>query len=817
MKNILSFVLILLPFILFSQAKLNWDPSEWQLVWGDEFDTYQTGDDVLSPHGPYVPDLPRCGQHNLIDEDNIGIDANNGYLVLKATRIPNAPVYQSGIGCSSEPFFYYGSGIKLNLPVFPANDVNEDGVHDYVDNCPAFPYAVDPSPNFYYGMYEIRCKLPVEERVWPAFWLWNPHEEFDIMEYFGRPHEMTGSFNDWTTNNSLNWPLQLDENGNPWVRSCKTTHEFDRNLTDEWHTFHMTWTPNKVSYFMDGVELRTETRSNHSGCPVRLTINLFAACGNDNCTDSTYPSAEFLVDYVRVYNKASWDPSDDTTWDSDYMEAYVPDNLGTAKCNEEKKSLAVGIDNKVFFRTDFDEMGYYYFTNPNQPGLSQTVYHTLDNIATPLGPYGIIAPVEGDVVVGGGVNHVYYRGVLGILAVYYWDTTLGAWVNRWFSRAGEKDPINIHPDCGSLAINEDESNSLFYRGVDDQLYFVTVNLSNNSYALENAHQLAGIQNSSSRKVDGDIVVGLNNKAFYRGKDGLIHSLHKDANGNWHHNLVDWTSAGQPVASTCGALAISTDGGINHLFYQNMNTTIMNHFFWNPNHPDALGNGWIHEELPFDLGLQKVNGRISTGKNLNVYYTGTDDLTQMYRYYSDHWYHNWVRDHLPTLNNGGYVVDFTLEKSQGALDVGKEGDRDIIFFNDFITNKLNYYYISDNTGDLVDLPCGSVNNMHHLRDITTSRVEYENSYEAPVFLTSRVDKNKIVVYPNPTKGVFSVLLDDSVYKSLSLTDALGKTVLIRDIEGASSLDLDISNFSNGLYIVQIRTRSGEVISKKLIIE
>ncbi len=75
---------------------------------------------------------------------------------------------------------------------------------------------------------------------------------------------------------------------------------------------------------------------------------------------------------------------------------------------------------------------------------------------------------------------------------------------------------------------------------------------------------------------------------------------------------------------------------------------------------------------------------------------------------------------------------------------------------------------------------------------------------PFIGISDVSKNDILIYPNPTKGVFTIKLPGFQYLSgsnVSVTDISGKKIFIKTIS-SSELQVDISNYPSGVYFVKI---------------
>jgi hypothetical protein len=76
------------------------------------------------------------------------------------------------------------------------------------------------------------------------------------------------------------------------------------------------------------------------------------------------------------------------------------------------------------------------------------------------------------------------------------------------------------------------------------------------------------------------------------------------------------------------------------------------------------------------------------------------------------------------------------------------------------------------------------------------------------------RNPITMYPNPSNSMVTITSTSDKIKRLSVVSIEGKEIL-NQITDSNSYQLNVSNFSRGIYIVSIETEKGELISKKLI--
>ncbi len=73
-------------------------------------------------------------------------------------------------------------------------------------------------------------------------------------------------------------------------------------------------------------------------------------------------------------------------------------------------------------------------------------------------------------------------------------------------------------------------------------------------------------------------------------------------------------------------------------------------------------------------------------------------------------------------------------------------------------------------------------------------------------------NEIVVYPNPSKGIFTVNFGELEAKSLEVYDISGKKVLAEEGISAVETTLDLTSAAQGIYFVKINTDSQTVVKR-----
>jgi beta-glucanase (GH16 family) len=157
-----------------------------------------------------------------------------------------------------------------------------------------------------YGRIEVRAKLPQGKGVWPAIWMlgdniskigWPACGEIDIMEFVGHTPDKvhaTVHFRKDGQHKSNGGQLTVKE---PWA---------------DFHVYAVEWTPERMDFFFDqkkyhsfDVKAADDQGQNPFRQPQYLLINLaLGGSWGGKLDDSVLPQ-KYLIDYVRVYQKAT--------------------------------------------------------------------------------------------------------------------------------------------------------------------------------------------------------------------------------------------------------------------------------------------------------------------------------------------------------------------------------------------------------------------------------------------------------------------------------------------------------------------------------
>ena len=200
------------------------------------------------------------------------------------------------------------------LLIQPVKTMNEDGTYSYTSS----RVNTQGKHDFKYGYFECRAKVPTGKGYLPAFWMmptdenlygqWPKCGEIDIMEVMGQ---------------ETNKAYGTIHYGEPHDQSQGTySVAVTNNFADSYHTYAVDWEPGKITWYVDGIKYHEESDwfSAKSGQgtvaypapfdqPFYMILNLAVGGSWVGYPDAstTYDDQQFAIDYVKVYQKDSYD------------------------------------------------------------------------------------------------------------------------------------------------------------------------------------------------------------------------------------------------------------------------------------------------------------------------------------------------------------------------------------------------------------------------------------------------------------------------------------------------------------------------------
>lgn len=245
-------------------------PSQWKLVWSDEFN--QAG-------------LPDQTKWNYDTERNKLGWYNNELQYYTKDRPENAVVKDGNLIITA---------LKERL-----SNATDYGGQSYTSS----RLLTRGKASWTYGFFEIRAKLPCGLGTWPAIWTlgtkgaWPDDGEIDIMEHVGKKKgEILGS----AYTNFYNW-----SNGTGNTKSTMVP-----DACDTFHNYQLYWDDSQIAIGVDNkyfFQFTNPKNGDYKKWPFDLSqyLILNLAIGGDlggPVDDSIFPS-QFFIDYVRVYQK----------------------------------------------------------------------------------------------------------------------------------------------------------------------------------------------------------------------------------------------------------------------------------------------------------------------------------------------------------------------------------------------------------------------------------------------------------------------------------------------------------------------------------
>ena len=165
---------------------------------------------------------------------------------------------------------------------------------------------VNTKQRFINGYFEIRCKCSIGGGFWSAFWLNSlgmssaeasdggvGGAEIDIFEAFNYKKPFVAS-------DSVSQNIHVGGYGDG-LRSEMLGNYFGNNIYTEYNTYGLEWTQDQYIFYINGIEtVRSSFSSGVSAAEEYAIISLEVP---DRITAEQGFETEFLVDYVRIYQK----------------------------------------------------------------------------------------------------------------------------------------------------------------------------------------------------------------------------------------------------------------------------------------------------------------------------------------------------------------------------------------------------------------------------------------------------------------------------------------------------------------------------------
>ena len=81
------------------------------------------------------------------------------------------------------------------------------------------------------------------------------------------------------------------------------------------------------------------------------------------------------------------------------------------------------------------------------------------------------------------------------------------------------------------------------------------------------------------------------------------------------------------------------------------------------------------------------------------------------------------------------------------------------------------------------------------------------------INGSIQNSELLIYPNPTNEKVIIELGNLIGQHLKITNAIGQIVYAAEIKN-TKIEIDLSDFANGIYTIQVQTAKG-IVLKKLV--
>jgi Ca2+-binding RTX toxin-like protein len=250
--------------------------SSYKQVFGDEFNSFKLNLGTGSTENWY-PLFPRTGLagHTTVDHGS----------VQYFTYPEDTGTYGQPVGIN--PFSLNDGVLTISMNPVPEEDQTKIYGYEYSSG------NINSIASFHqtYGYFEIRAKLAAGQGVHDAFWMlpmdgsWPP--ELDIVEQRGADPTRTiygAHYNGGSASGTASVPT----------------------ATTEFHTYGMDWEPDFLTWYIDGVAVRSIPTPPGLDKPMYMLANLGGGSDWAGDPDTTTPwPAQMQIDYIRAYASAN--------------------------------------------------------------------------------------------------------------------------------------------------------------------------------------------------------------------------------------------------------------------------------------------------------------------------------------------------------------------------------------------------------------------------------------------------------------------------------------------------------------------------------
>lgn len=213
--------------------------------------------------------------------------------------------------------------------------------------------------SFKYGKMEARIKVPSVKGLWPAFWMLGQNEpkgwpycgEIDILETWNTLQFAQGT---------VHWENELLKPGRD------TYNAFSTQMKDktQWHIYGMNWDEKKIEFTLDNKVYGTYNLKGSDKSELKKEFYFIINCAVGGnlayfAPDEDFQSADMMIDYVRVYQRAGDKGTMTAKWTDANRESVAKHNI-IFKNGKKQVSSQTVLDGENYIIPKVKKKGYKF-------------------------------------------------------------------------------------------------------------------------------------------------------------------------------------------------------------------------------------------------------------------------------------------------------------------------------------------------------------------------------------------------------------------------------------------------------------------------
>lgn len=545
--------------------------------------------------------------------------------------------------------------------------------------------------------------------------------------------------------------------------ACSTFHTkmSDYNLDEEFHNYTLVWTPTELTWFFDGVEIRTETVSERLPTNARMALMLGMSL-SPYTNPADLPGLlnnAFKVDYVRVYKPKS----SNTTYACKQFGKQSPANnvasiYPSVKNISASSNLAIVPNSNdqyinVFYRDDQQRLWNYYWNGTTLfPGIISSAY---TNVAS-------------DITYDSYTNRIYYRTPTNGLEYFVWNGS------------GYNHVVTGVTNCGGNMVVA-ANGTIIYRSTDNFMY----KYYNSSGTTWTSTQ---ILSSTAFPVKGGLSItnGTLGYIYYQGTNNdLIRVVW--SNGSIISGPTRCTTLGNVTSD----ITSNTTSGDYRAYFRTSDNKLWNYYY--------DGTQFVLAQFhPYEPSWQNATAGLVYDNAHDILYHRSSDNALWYRFTDLGW----------NVGGGGAVqhsvIDWNNRNYAGAAVINNTGT---IFYKG---TDGGLYSSAWKNNQLTNLACNSAPGAGPPVYGIYKTDEESISSTSP---TIQQQHNLAEIYPNPTTNNLALRyqleqngpVTVSIY---SIDSKLMHSVYFdyQPTSDVSEISFDVSQFPAGIYILQVKSKN-----------